>query len=253
METIVNFRELANFKTTDGRKIKPGVFFRSGELVKISKDDKEALLDTYKVRHIYDFRNSQEVNERPDDKFSGADYHHIDLMKDDKGGSASLDDMVNMSSFDPNQAMYKIYEEIILSNSGKTGYQEFFEDVLSHEEEAVLFHCFAGKDRTGMAAGLLLSILNTNPQDIMDDYLKTNEARKSANDEILATLAKHGFSKSRLDSIELMLYVKPEYLKHGFQVIKKNFDTVENYFLSKDGLNLPKSSITDMKKLYTVE
>jgi protein-tyrosine phosphatase len=251
MKSLVNFRELKGFKTLEGTQVKPGMFYRSGEVVGLSDEDRVRFSEEYKIKHIYDFRNDQEVGERPDDKIKGTQYHHIDLMKD-AGAGASLEDFVKASDFDANAAMLDIYEKTLLSPSGRNGFATFFEDVLSHEDESVLFHCFAGKDRTGMAAGLILSALDVNRKDIMDDYLLTNAARKTANDALIAMLAQKGLGKPQLKSIETMMYVKPDYLEHGYDTLVKHYGNVENYFVDRDGLNIPKNSIVDMKRLYTM-
>ena len=52
-----------------------------------------------------------------------------------------------------------------------------FENFLSYPQEAILFHCFAGKDRTGIGAALILSALGVEHSYILEDYLKTNEQR----------------------------------------------------------------------------
>lgn len=250
MDTIVNFRDIGGFPTRSGRKVKMDAFFRSGELVNVDDSDRKLLRDTYNIQRIYDFRNSSETKERPDDKISGTTYMNIDILADAQTNAASLDGM-NQELADPNEAMLTIYKEMVLSESGRKGYRLFFESFLAHPDEPLLFHCFAGKDRTGIGAALILSALDVDQSYILEDYLRTNTQRKAANDQLLAQYKKAGKTEAELKALSTMLYVKKEYIVQAVNSIVENYGDISAYL--QKGLGLPSSIQTEMAKLYTID
>lgn len=250
MDTLVNFRGLNNFTTIKQQKMQPDLIFRSGELVEIAAPERAMLFENYQIKQIYDFRSDKEITEKPDDQFNGVDYHHIDLMRDSGGHSASLE--VFASGIDPHQAddvMKDMYREIVLSQSGREGLHNFLDGLVTHTGPAI-FHCFAGKDRTGVAAALLLASLQVTPSQIMQDYLATNPSRKAANDAIIASYRANGVSEEALSVIETMLYVKQPYLEHSFATIEENFGSIANYFKAEDGLGLSSDVISALRHQY---
>ncbi len=248
MQTLVNFRDIGNFETIDGRKVKKGHFYRSAEVVKVSPADAAQLTNKYDVKRIFDFRSEKEVAERPDDQLTGVVYHHINVMKSAKGRTASLEDLETHAAH-PDEAMLKIYEQLILSSGAQEGYQQFLTSILT-DESPLLFHCFAGKDRTGIGAAFILKALNVPDEAIYKDYLQTNIQRKTENDQIIQAYRKqHKVNQQEIERLATMLYVKAEYLNYAFSLIQEHFQTFENYLT--EALKLPKSFSTDIKKLYT--
>ena len=234
MNSVVNFRDIGGFPTQQGTVVKTGHFFRSGELVNVAQADQQKLVEDYQIKRIYDFRSAAETQERPDDSIQGTNYLHIDILADIQAQTAAMD---------------MAYKEMVLSNSGRKGYQTFFENFLSYPQEAILFHCFAGKDRTGIGAALILSALGVEHSYILEDYLKTNEQRKTANEQIIAQYQANGTPPAEIQQLETLLYVKKEYLATALQAIEKEFGSVEGYL--KEGLGLPLSAKKDMLSLYT--
>lgn len=251
MENLVNFRGLNDFTTIKKQRIRPNLIFRSGELVDLEVKARELLVDKYQIKQIYDFRSTKEIIEKPDDKLTGVDYHHIDLMRDAGGRAASLEVFAATLTASPDDVMKAMYKDIVLSQSGREGIHDFL-DALVSQPGAAIFHCFAGKDRTGIAAALLLASLQVTPDQIMRDYLITNQARKGANDSIIATYRAQGITETVLKNIETMMYVKAEYLEYGFAVIEEHFGSITNYFKANDGLALDQNVIGALRHQYLV-
>ena len=218
MNSVVNFRDIGGFPTQQGTVVKTGHFFRSGELVNVAQEDQQKLVEDYQIKRIYDFRSAAETQERPDDSIQGTNYLHIDILADIQAQTASLEGMLKTVG-SPDEAMDMAYKEMVLSNSGRKGYQTFFENFLSYPQEAILFHCFAGKDRTGIGAALILSALGVEHSYILEDYLKTNEQRKTANEQIIAQYQANGTPPAEIQQLETLLYVKKEYLATALQAI----------------------------------
>lgn len=249
MKTLVNFRDAGGYATLDGTVVKKGKIFRSGEIVQLAADDYRAFTETYGIKQIFDLRGSSELSERPDDQFEGVDYINIDIMKDSKGQSASLEDMTSGKALSANDKMLGIYHDMILTDSAKLGYKKYLE-MLGANDDPFIFHCFAGKDRTGIAAALLLGVLNVSKEDIYHDFLRTNTLRKSANDQMLAELIKKGVPENQLAEIETLMTVKKEYLDQAFEIMETQFGSLLGFV--KDGLGISDNLVAKLKTLYTV-
>lgn len=249
MDTLVNFRDLGNIVTLDNKKVVSHQFLRSGEIVNISEKDKETLTKIYGLKKIIDFRGDTEASQSPDDTLVGVIYEHIDILGESANQGASLEELLS-PKYDPKKAMMTIYEELVLSENAQKGYSKFLSDFINQPNETTLFHCFAGKDRTGFGAALILHSLNVSRKAIEEDYLKTNESRKPANQAILAEMKEKGASEKQMSNMLIMLNVDKAYLDYAFELIETHYNSVENYFTTV--LNLPETFSEDMKKLYTI-
>ncbi len=248
MKSLVNFRDIGNMPTKDGKKVKSGLFLRSGEVVNVEDSVVEQLLNEYQLQTIVDLRGKKETSERPDDSISGVEYVNIDILKDVKGQGASFEELLS-GSHSADKGMLELYDNLILTQGAKKGYQQFLELVVSQPEKPILFHCFAGKDRTGLAAALILGSLGVSKELIYEDYLRTNEMRKEANSLIITQLKKQGLTEEQLKEVLIMMNVDQRYLERSFSLMEKEYGGFENYVY--DGLKMPDSFFKDMKSAYT--
>lgn len=249
MKTIINFRDIGGYKNKHGRTIKKGKLFRSGELYKISEEDKTKLVEDIGLKTIVDFRSSVEIKEKPDDSIDGAKHIHIDIMGDSKGRTSSFEDML-ASPLTADETMFNVYDDLIATSSSLEGYRRFFNILLEENSTPLVFHCFAGKDRTGFAAAIIMEILEVPRETIYEDYLKTNEYRKEANDAERIILSKQGWSEEELDKAIEMLYVKKEYLDEGYRLLDAEYGGVKNYIT--EHLGLSNEDIKKFQSLYLV-
>ncbi|WEV44562.1 tyrosine-protein phosphatase [Streptococcaceae bacterium ESL0687] len=242
---ITNFRDIGGYEGQGGR-LEEGIFFRSGQLVDLNEEQENFLKDTCKLDRIYDFRSIEEVNEDPDTDLSDIVYNHLDVLADlNQGGAFSLEDMFTELG-DIDEAMLRTYEEIVLSQSARSSYREFLLDLIDKKESRI-FHCFAGKDRTGWGAYLILKIAGVSEEDILEDYLETNKARKEANDLIINQY-RDQITDEEVAALESALTVKEEYLNHAVKTIDENYGSFENYLL--EGLELPANYQSTFKDMY---
>ncbi|WEG72919.1 tyrosine-protein phosphatase [Vagococcus intermedius] len=248
MESLINFRDMGNIPTLDGKKVVEGKLFRSGEICGLTEKDQSLFTGKYGIKKIFDFRGDSEVVLKPDDSFSDVVYYQIDIMRDSLGKTAGFDSMMSEAEA-ADQHMLQIYRDLVLTSSSQEGYQLFLEEI-AKDNCPFIFHCFAGKDRTGFGAALLLSLLGVSEELIYEDYLETNRARKTANDQILEELRVKGLSESQLASISVMMYVKKDYLDESFQLITERYGNVINYI--QNGLGISLETIEKIRALYLV-
>lgn len=245
---MINFRDLGNVQNNAGKTVVSGKLFRSGELCDLSPTDKHYLESELQLKRIVDFRSESERLEKPDDVVTGATYTTIDIMSSSNGNTASFEDLMNGKS-SAEKRMENIYEELIISESALKGYQAFFEIVVEKANVPLVFHCFAGKDRTGIGAALILKMLDVPPEAIMADYLATNAARKKANDGIIQQILATYQVFDRGD-LETLLTVQPSFLEYAQQLVQKHYGGFEGYL--QNGLQLPKDFTREMQQLYLV-
>lgn len=240
---ITNFRDIGGYQTTDGQ-LKNGVFFRSGELYNLESQNIDFLNKKLHLKKIYDFRRPEEISNRPDTRIENISYENINLLSSPGQANPSLKNMVISSNIE--EHMFSVYSELVLSPSSQRGYHQFLVEILN-STDPIIFHCFAGKDRTGFAAALLLKIAGAAEADIFEDYLLTNQARKKENEKILAYFQQK-LSAEKLAALNVSLNVKAAYLAHAFHLINQHYGTFDVYL--EKGLHLPIDYISNFRKLY---
>ncbi|MCT6810790.1 MAG: tyrosine-protein phosphatase [Bifidobacterium sp.] len=227
---ITNFRDLGGIRTIHGRRIRPYKLIRSGQLVGLDEDTKRELVDRYRVTQVVDFRRPFERQESPDDRIDGVTFTNIDLLEQSGTNGASLDDFASLGLADQvNGHMLNVYHDLVMNPAAQLGYGKFLRIVVDNTQGATLFHCFAGKDRTGFAAALVLWLLEVDDDQIFADYLKTNQERVAANNQLLDQFRAKGFDQDSLDALAVALYVKKEYLIYARQLMIDAYGDVFAY------------------------
>lgn len=245
----VNFRDLGGKRGFGGKIVKSKKLLRSGQIVGLSSQEKAILLDEYKLKNIIDFRDESEVVRTPDDALVGTKYYHINVMKDTKLKAVNMDNVKDhLHPSEMRQFMLDVYKEIILNETSHKAYRQFLLLLLEENDGSSLFHCFAGKDRTGIAAAIVLNILGISKEVIMKDYLLTNEQRKVANEQIINDLQKKGFSLEAQESFMIALNVEKEYLQNAFDIASKEYGSFDNYI--KEALGFSVDEQEHMRNLY---
>ena len=173
-----NTRDLGGMRTKDGRVIKPNLLYRSSKLSKLEDKDWFAR----NVALVVDMRSSREVNENPDPHIPGVDYLHLPIFEMPAAG-VSRDKESDRRMGAPNveaaiKSMSSVYARFVNDEFCLYQYRRFIRLLFEPREKAILWHCSAGKDRTGTGALFILELLGVDREDILADYLMTNEYLK---------------------------------------------------------------------------
>lgn len=249
---ITNFRDLGGIKNKDGKVVKAKKLLRSGHLVNLDRETQAALVDHFNLTRIIDFRRDFEINESPDTPIEDVEYINLDLLGKMNAKNSSLADFAKLKSIESvDKHMLGVYEDLILNPGAQEGFTEFIDYILANKDGSTIFHCFAGKDRTGYASALLLLLLNVEKEEIYKDFLITNIERKQANDELVQQFREQGFNEEQLESLATALYVKEDYLDHAFNLIEKNFGTAEKY--AAQCLNLDQQKLAELRNIYLTD
>jgi protein-tyrosine phosphatase len=176
IDGTLNFRELGGIRVAGGT-VRRGVLFRSDQLSDVS-DHGLGSLARLGLRHVYDFRLPVERERQPSRLPGDVPVTHV-ATGDLGAAEAMVAKIPNMLTGVEPIAPASWWDENYVDMLGRAG--EMFSSVIgglsSGDGVPALFHCTGGKDRTGMAAMLILDVLGADQDDIIDDFLATNVFR----------------------------------------------------------------------------
>ncbi|MGI6152681.1 MAG: tyrosine-protein phosphatase [Christensenellaceae bacterium] len=252
MDSVANFRDLGGIKNRAGKTIRKKRLLRSGELTGLSDTDQRILADEYGLLKVVDFRLADEAKRSPDRLPQGVEYFNIDIIKNAHKYATSFSQFESIRSIKQVHGyMCKSYEMMTMDEGAQEGYAAFIKHALSMPEEgSLLFHCFAGKDRTGIAAAILLTLLDVSEEEIFKDYMKTNEERAAANKEILSREKHLKKSEEELAVLQSFLLVEKEYLEYAFDTVCQKYGSFLEYI--RQALAVTDEDIAKMQELYLV-
>lgn len=236
----MNFRELGGYRSQNGQHIKEGIFYRCAALSEMNEEELRHIQELG-IKVIIDLRSHDEVKEHPDPEISGITNIHISAMRDSEGKDIDFSPQsiikIALKKRERNVAestIDRFYDFLIFHN---TAYQKLFA-LLLDKQVPILFHCTAGKDRTGVAAILIMLALGVSEETIEKDYLLTNKYRHNL------IVKKHKayrllglFSKNMRTLLTFSEGVLPHGCDFVFEEIKSHYDSYEEYFLDDYGLS----------------
>lgn len=248
-----NFRDLGDYETRDGRKLKTHKVLRSGRLNELSDRDINYLAD-YGMRYDVDFRSPEEEKNAPDRYASGIDYRFTPVFPTDETNvSKSFEELRAEFASDPLAGfnhMVHTYEDIAKLDSAKQAYRRFFETLLENtgENESVLFHCSAGKDRTGMGAVFFLTALGVDPDTVRSDYLASNKYLRSETERMINQVKNANGTPQLVASTRSLAGVANEYLDAALLTINDSYAHTMDFIQQEIGLS--DAEIADLKRIY---
>ncbi len=166
LEGCANFRDLGGYPTRDGRRVRRGRLYRSDALHYMTPGDVERVRDDLGVRDVIDLRSTAEVETDGAGPLAAPPVrrHHLplfDVARSDVHGERSA------------RALDETYA--VMLRSARQPVARAVE-LIAHAEGAAVFHCAAGKDRTGVIAAVLLGVLGVDDEHITADYALTRHA-----------------------------------------------------------------------------
>lgn len=159
-----NTRDLGGYQTADGKwQIRPKRLIRSANLSSLTPDDIRILGQEYQVKKIDDFRTPGQVKNAKDKEIPGARWEQNSILGEvADAGVDSTGHSVGDGGFYNHQLEF--------SYSAVNGYHQFLTELLTNNQ-ATLYHCSSGKDRTGIATVLIMSALGMDQATIERDFM----------------------------------------------------------------------------------
>ena len=238
-----NFRDLGGFRTSDGRTVKWGLLYRSGQMHDLTPSD-YAYLQKLGIRTVCDFRDTRE---RTTERTLWPAGHSPKVLSDDYAldmSSLSLPgDLATWTHEQVVGAMTATYPKLLDQFRGQ--YRRMFAELLAGDAP-LAFHCTASKDRTGVAAALLLTALGVPRATIVDDYLLSNRH--------MAPMPAHptGFwAKLSPEAARTFAGVDRHYIDAVFAVTGRHPGGTMGYL--KDELGLGAPELAKLRALYLIK
>ncbi|WP_390892602.1 tyrosine-protein phosphatase [Listeria booriae] len=227
LEGCFNFRDLGGYVNTAGKTVKWGKLYRSSLLTNITEKDKDTL-EKLGVSWICDLRSTSEIAAKPTPALAHIKNRHIPIgtAKNESTESQKIDLPDDHRVYEPLMGeSYRVFAQ------SKDGFREIFNDIIEKEEVPFLFHCTAGKDRTGVLGALLLKLLDVPENTILADYELTNQYADNILGEMQGLVNAFSNSEKKIDleNFRPMAEARPAYLEIAFDEMQKEYGSVDAY------------------------
>jgi protein-tyrosine phosphatase len=236
LEGTQNFRDIGGYRTVDGRRVKWGMIFRTADLSKLTKSDVVTVGDLG-IQTVYDLRSTGERRSAPDAFTGRSATVSLDYDTNAQAIIAALRSQPTPAAL--RSALATTYPELLTTLQPE--YRQLFDGLLAGQG-ATLYHCTAGKDRTGMATALILSALDVPRETIYADYLMSNRFYHPA-----ANATPMGGLSPELSAA--LMGVDESYLRAAFDAIDAKYGSVKGYLDRALGVDAAK--LTRLRALYT--
>lgn len=235
-----NFRDLGGHGTVDGRKVRMGMVYRSGVLAYLTASDHGCLAQA-QIRTIVDLRRPDEIADEPTEWPVPVRQFSYVLDADLEAVQKSAPWMKAATPEAARALMCDAYASMHVWLA--TPLYAIFE-AIADGDLAVLFHCAAGKDRTGFCAGIVLGLLGVAEETILEDFAFTDKAV-----DLLDFAARHRAARLGLAAtgaamdaagaqvMAVLTRADPDYLRAGLAAVTSAYGSIEGYVRHAVGLS----------------
>jgi protein-tyrosine phosphatase len=220
-DNIHNLRDLGGLCSRDGRRVRTGRLFRSGNPGMASAAD-IARLRTLGLDEVIDFRSSEEKSVDESGFANAFNWVALPVLE----GSMSMNELVprlrTATWQEMDDFMLQVYRDFPIKH------QSAFGSFMKQAEtgRALLYHCSTGKDRAGFATFLLLSALDVAPDAILANYLESNHWNRRLVHGLRARLESLGISP---EVAMPLLEVRAGYLQASLQAIEQEWGSTARF------------------------
>ena len=244
LEGQSNFRDIGGYQTIDGRTVKWGEVYRTGELPRLTDED-VAVLKNLDLQMVHNFLLEEEIAQRGQDRLPSSTQLVENPIK------TSADDLVlavlearktgdfSVVPPDLNKEVHRV-----LAREGREEYAAMIRALSDPDNRPFAFHCSHGVHRTGTATAILLSALGVPWETVREDYLLSNTYRAEENDkrieQLTAEAAKTlGVPPGEVDTTNMVAFyiLQGDYIDGTLEVILQEYGSMENYLQQGLGLS----------------
>jgi protein-tyrosine phosphatase len=221
-KSVSNFRDIGGYSAREGRTVAWRRVFRSGEFARLTGDDYRILKEEIRLATVIDLRSAGEIERQGKGLLAGADirYHNVSFIAD--GGDRKADER----RFKELKNMGEFYVDIIRQKDYGKRIIEALEVIAEPANHPLVFHCAVGKDRTGILAAVLLSVLGVEDKDIIEDYSLSGPYME----EMLKNLNNDpGIARAAQALPEYFWKAAPESMTLFLATLRKEYGSVPGY------------------------
>lgn len=240
LPTASNFRDIGGYRTTSGKWVRMSLAYRSNELNHLTQTELDKL-DTLHIKFICDLRTDEEIQRNPDRIPVGAGFAQNNVLADDADKiHAYMTGTTPPTGTDAHK--HATYRDFVSLPSAKKGYHQLFERLAHRNNLPMIFHCSAGKDRTGWGDAVLLTILGVPRSTIVQDYILTNQYLRG----VALKNLRRSFPSANLKQV----IADPADLDAAFEEVIQRYHTFDNYL--HNGLGLDDATLDAIRKNFLV-
>ena len=246
LEGQTNFRDVGGYETRDGKTVKRGLVYRSGELPRLTDED-VAKLEQLGIKTVVNFLTVAETTSRGNDRLPSGVREVSQPIESDDGLVQVVLEARKTADFSKLPAELNPQLHRMLVSDARKQYAALLKEI-ADADGPVVFHCSHGVHRTGTATAILLWGLGVPWKTIREDYLLSNKYRKREIEKRLAQLRqlaakKQGIPPDKVDmsNINAFYILKGEYIDATRDEILKEYGSIDVY-LTK-GLGLTRGEI----------
>jgi protein tyrosine/serine phosphatase len=231
-EGVENFRDFGDYAASAGRLIKAGRLLRSGHHARATDADLERM-ESLGISVVVDLRRGAERREQPSRRARTFSAEVIESRDADMGEPPHVQFLrtTDLTESSVRGFMLDTYRAMPFDARHREVFARYF-DALARVDGAVLIHCAAGKDRTGLLAALTHHLAGVSRKDLMEDYLLTNVAVRLEEraPEIGRRIQEAYGRKAGSAAVRAFLGVEPAYLEAALTEIEARAGTLDAYF-----------------------
>ncbi len=235
---IFNLRDYGGYGVADGAVMKSGLLFRSGQHRDATDEDLD-LFQSLGITTIIDFRGRSERTNFPCRRHPQFDAEVIAFDGETTSsppheGGGGVSEMTAQRAFD---RMIAVYTRMPVNPAMIDMFGRYFK-ALDEGEGGSLIHCFAGKDRTGIAAALLMHVLGAHHDDIVAEFLLTNDAPhcEILERQSLPRMEEH-YGAIDPEALRNLMGVREEYIATYWAEVTRDHGSVDAYLAQRLGVD----------------
>lgn len=218
---------MKNFRDFAYLNVKKGILFRGSYLYHLSRKDRRLLFETNNIKTVIDLRSTQEHDDKKDTVVPGITYYHLPLITLEEMGTTSEKEGKKRILREKKMPDIFDYYRRLVSRDRKDSWTKIFEILLNNDGSGIYFHCTAGKDRTGIVAAVILTLLGIDKETIYKDYMLTNnDPAIPLSYRIFSLTFAREFRKTFLEYFK----AKEEYLDEAFNEIDRVYGSIEKFY-----------------------
>ncbi|MFI6500225.1 tyrosine-protein phosphatase [Nonomuraea typhae] len=248
IRSVPNLRDVGGLATADGRKVRTGLAFRSGALDRLDEHESRRLYEAG-IRTVCDMRTATERAEQPDRLADDTTYLVLDVQRSGGHGADIAALFTSPAAAEalrsPEAAeafLVKVYRAFITTQDAHEAYADLMRALA---RPGTLFHCTAGKDRTGWGAALLLTLLGVDRENVLADYLASNDHLAAMAGVVYDLAAQHGIDR---ELVRPLMEVREVYLNAAFDQVNTTYGDFSTYV--RQALQLTEPDLQALRDLY---
>ena len=254
LEGQPNFRDIGGYQTSDGRTVKKGLVYRSGELPRLTDQDVQKL-DELGIKTVVNFLTLSEIESKGRDRLPEGVKEIPMPMETGNMGDLAETVKYARATGDFTEVPPELNAEIhrMAIDQGREYYAELLRELARPESKPLVFHCSHGVHRTGTAAAILLSALGVPWETVREDYMLSNTYRAEEIDRRLGQLREKAAETFLIEpeevdmtNIRAFYILEPEYIDASLDEAVKQYGSMENYI--REGLGVDEEVVQSLRE-----